>query len=123
LPFKVAVEMPTLVAADDVTVGAVAAVTVNVEPFLNLHVVPTAVRFEGIRYTTSDVPGATVTEPLKVDDIEEPLTPAVAVPKSVAAPPLLEVFTVKVPVPELIVPSQVILDNMKLWVASAVMVI
>jgi hypothetical protein len=112
----------------DVAVGvgdgpAPAAVTVNVEPFLYLQVVFDAAKLEGIKNTSTDVPAATITVPLKVDEIEEPVTPAVAVPKSVAAPPLLEVFTVKVPVPLLMVPSHVILERVKVCVASAVMVI
>jgi hypothetical protein len=76
-----------------------------------------------MRYTSTEVPAATTTEPLKVEDIAEPVTPVAAVPKSVAAPPLLEVFTVRVPVPLLIVASQVMLDNVKVCVASAVIVI
>jgi hypothetical protein len=100
------------------------AVTVKIEPFLNRTVVPAAVVLDGIRNTSTEVPAATFTVSLKVADIDEPLTPTAAVPKSTTAPPLLEVFTERVAVPvPLTVASHVMLESVKVCVASAVTVI
>ena len=65
-----------------------------------------------------DVPAVTTTEPLNV--FADVLVPAV--PNVVTAPPLFEYWTVKVQLPELTAVFQVMLDNVKLWVASAVIV-
>jgi hypothetical protein len=97
-----------------VIVGAVQAdeaVTVTVELFLYRQVVPAAVRFDGTKNMSTEVPAATATEPLKVAEMEEPLTLVAALPKVFVEPPLFEVYAVKVPEPELIVASHVRLES------------
>jgi len=94
----------------DVIVAAVAAaVTVMVEAFTHLTVVPAAPVADGIKYKTIDVPAATFTVPVNV--LEVVLVPVV--PNAVRVPPLLEYCTSKLQVPLLTAVLHTILLSVK----------
>lgn len=79
-------DAPPPVTEKEVGFSQAEAVTVMVEPFLNRTVVPDAPVPAGIRYSTIDLPAATVTLPANV--FEDVLVWP-ALPNVVTGPPLL----------------------------------